>query len=150
MKIPMSSRMYMGAERYIIEGRVDLELSRKSRAINLVWDTGSTDNTIGYKDALAMQVLTSKLESITDFVRVNLVERPLKGYEIRVEYHFLTMDNERIKTSFPALVLCPWSDSESHIRSAEKAPSIIGKSFVEEKGWRPSSDWDAMIVPEED
>lgn len=142
--------MYMGAERYIIEGRVNPELSRKSRAINLVWDTGSNDNTIGYKDALAMQVPTSKLESITDFVRINLGEGPLRGYEIEVKYHFLTMNNERIRTSFPALILCPWSDSKGHIKSAEKAPSIIGKNFIEEKGWRPSAGWNAMVVPEED
>lgn len=149
MRVPMDSRMYMGAERYIIEARINPTLSRASRAVNLVWDTGSSQNTIGYKDALATQIPTSKLESISDPIRVNLGEGPLKGYEVEVEYNFITESKEKISTKYPALVLCPWSDSNEHKKSAEKAPSIIGKNFIENKKWRPSREWDAMVIPED-
>lgn len=150
MEIPMKTRVLMGAERYILEARVQPDLARKSRPINLVWDTGSPNNTIGYNEALRMQIPISNLDSITDFVRINLGEGPLKGYEVETKYYFRTEDSEKIEATFPALILCPWSDSDSHIKSAEKAPSIIGKKFVESRGWHPSSGWDSMIVPEDD
>jgi len=51
----------MGAERLLISVRIGTRLSRLRRWVPAVFDTGSPDSMIGYRDALSIQVRGSVL-----------------------------------------------------------------------------------------
>jgi hypothetical protein len=129
-RIPLTLRKYEGAERLLASAWVRTRLSRLSRPIILVVDTGSFISTIAYKDALWLQTSMANLRRISSPRKLEIGAGPIWGYPIETTYQFRTTENVKIKLDFVSYVLVPYSNAEKHLQIAEHIPSIIGLDFL--------------------